>query len=480
MGWLAAAGKIQEELTSTKWKKEASEVPTLLLWTDGDTCLDGSELPKLVDGISKDVKIKCIPNCRHDMLLSYTEEDNKIVMDSIFDFLVEALDKKFNPIKSTGEWARYCAVKADDPKKRALNVNDATRLFRACWVAYQDKTTLGRVRAEKAAESGFISEHGMEVTLAQGMGGVWPTMSLVKNGYQEFKNTDTEAYIAKTADGTQLVMGCRGSTSPCDWMNNLKAVDTAWEPNRDGEDNGGLLDMAFEKAQELLGNHDEEAKTQGKVHRGFYTAFLPLKKMIKEVLLPELKGVKELSFVGHSLGGALATQCFVYTMMECDLAELGIKVNCFTVGQPRVGNEQFRIFLRQQAAKLRKHKLLRHYRVHLGSDIVPSVPPAFQGWVHVGRVAKIDVDEDGHVRNIFFKGDGVDNNKMEASEVIGLDGLWKPPQSIQGIADLILDHGPPAYNKGLGIKQKAQLYHQSSGKTEIIPQGQSVETQMQS
>merc|ERR1711907_181284 len=109
------------------------------------------------------------------------------------------------------------------------------------------------------------------------------------------------------------------------------------------------------------------------------------------------------------------------------------------------------------AAKLREKKLLRHYRVHLGSDIVPSVPPALQGWVHVGRVAKIDVDEDGHVRNIFFKGDGVDNNKMEASEVIGLDGLWKPPQSIQGIADLILDHGPPAYNKGLGIKQKAQL-----------------------
>merc|ERR1712232_411907 len=123
-----------------------------------------------------------------------------------------------------------------------------------------------------------------------------------------------------------------------------------------------------------MGNHDEQARTQGKVHRGFYTAFLPLKYMINECLLHELsEGVEEVSFVGHSLGGALATMCFVYTMMQApDLADRKIKVNVFTVGSPRVGNEQFRKFLRLQATKLRREELLRHYRVHLENDIVPS------------------------------------------------------------------------------------------------------------
>merc|ERR1712216_1101830 len=92
--------------------------------------------------------------------------------------------------------------------------------------------------------------------------------------------------------------------------------------------------------------------------------------------------VKELSFVGHSLGGALATLSFVYMMQQCPFLHLyGIKVNVFTYGAPRVGDAKFRAFLREQATHLRNNKLLRHYRMHLGKDVVPSVPPSFLGFV---------------------------------------------------------------------------------------------------
>jgi len=100
LGYLSAVGKMHEELAQKKkeWTddpKKACKVPTLLLWTDGDTCLDGSELQNVVGGISHDVEIKFIPNCRHDMLLNYTKEDNDKVMDTIFDFINTALAKKF-------------------------------------------------------------------------------------------------------------------------------------------------------------------------------------------------------------------------------------------------------------------------------------------------------------------------------------------------------------------------------------------------
>lgn len=168
-------------------------------------------------------------------------------------------------------------------------------------------------------------------------------------------------------------------------------------------------------------------------------------------------------------------------MQAPDLADRKIKVNVFTVGSPRVGNEQFRKFLRLQATKLRRDKLLRHYRVHLENDIVPSVPPRFLGFVHVGRVVKFVCDEAGYVRDVFFKGDGTDDNEVESSEVKGSTGLWQVPEGIKAQAEYITDHGLPAYHKGVGQKQKSATFHQLSfGNGVTVPPARTVETQVQS
>ena len=62
-------------------------IPLLLLSTDGDVVLDHRELAKLAEHISNKVEAKSVPNCRHDMLLNYTAEDNEAVLMHILTFL---------------------------------------------------------------------------------------------------------------------------------------------------------------------------------------------------------------------------------------------------------------------------------------------------------------------------------------------------------------------------------------------------------
>merc|ERR1740123_247431 len=86
-GWLAAAGKMQDELLKQGKEGKQGTKPTLLLWTDGDTCLNGKELEERAKCLSKNLTTKFVPKCRHDMLLNYTKDDNNTVMDAIFGFL---------------------------------------------------------------------------------------------------------------------------------------------------------------------------------------------------------------------------------------------------------------------------------------------------------------------------------------------------------------------------------------------------------
>merc|ERR1712216_407728 len=109
----------------------------------------------------------------------------------------------------------------------------------------------------------------------------------------------------------------------------------------------------------------------------------------------------------------------------------------------------FRAFLRKQAMHLRHNKLLRHYRVRLGRDIVPSVPLRFMGYVHIGRVVHVTQDGDGNIAEMFFQDDGMDGEYVEASECKDLEGHWKQPSWLSNPVDGMKDHGAPSYNKAL-------------------------------
>jgi predicted lipase len=82
-----------------------------------------------------------------------------------------------------------------------------------------------------------------------------------------------------------------------------------------------------------------------KVHGGFMKQFDALKEGVVKTVVKHIKNVDTIQFVGHSLGGALATLFaghvarFYRGYVDGFLREL--KVVCHTFGSPRVGNKHF-------------------------------------------------------------------------------------------------------------------------------------------
>jgi len=82
-----------------------------------------------------------------------------------------------------------------------------------------------------------------------------------------------------------------------------------------------------------------------KVHGGFKKQFDALKEPILKTLTKYMKQVETVQFVGHSLGGALATLFAGHVARfhrgYVDGFQREIKVVCHTFGSPRVGNKHF-------------------------------------------------------------------------------------------------------------------------------------------
>jgi predicted lipase len=79
-----------------------------------------------------------------------------------------------------------------------------------------------------------------------------------------------------------------------------------------------------------------------KVHCGFKKQFEALKEPILKTLGKYLKDIDVVYFVGHSLGGALAT------LFAGEVARFNeVKVICHTFGSPRVGNKAYAIWFQE-------------------------------------------------------------------------------------------------------------------------------------
>ena len=100
------------------------------------------------------------------------------------------------------------------------------------------------------------------------------------------------------------------------------------------------------------------------IHEGFYDAFQTVEGYVRkqiEALQKKYQGAK-IYVTGFSLGGALAT------VAALDIKDIFGKVDEFySMGQPRVGNEQFATFFSSQ--------ITNHFRVIHYADIVPHIPP---------------------------------------------------------------------------------------------------------
>lgn len=113
----------------------------------------------------------------------------------------------------------------------------------------------------------------------------------------------------------------------------------------------------------------------GKVHRGFLSAYLEVEADIDKLVQDRAPG-QGVWIAGHSLGGALAMLAAAHLPAE---SVAGV----YTFGAPRVGNAEFISCLPRQRV---------HRYVH-GQDWVPTVPPAFLGYVHGGALHRIEATQ---------------------------------------------------------------------------------------
>jgi hypothetical protein len=129
----------------------------------------------------------------------------------------------------------------------------------------------------------------------------------------------------------------------------------------------------------------------GRVHIGFYNAFLSVRNIVERHLTALLDSVYpsnkpvRIIVTGHSLGGALATMCVAWLIqwfrhvypqgMPSTLRVLSV-----TFGQPKVGCEQFVQHVRGDPwFKQGRFKL---YRLFTPLDPAPTVPPTSLGFRH--------------------------------------------------------------------------------------------------
>jgi predicted lipase len=113
-----------------------------------------------------------------------------------------------------------------------------------------------------------------------------------------------------------------------------------------------------------------------KVHRGFARQFSSIRDFIQTQIMQQIITQKPaIVFVGHSLGGALATIGSaviktIYPELECQ---------CITFGSPRVGNKAF--------ADLFNSSIIHSQRFVNGNDIIAKIPRI--RYQHVGNEINI-------------------------------------------------------------------------------------------
>jgi len=149
-------------------------------------------------------------------------------------------------------------------------------------------------------------------------------------------STDTQVAIVSRLGRTFVVFP--GSASRADWATNLRAGKVPWQP-------------------------------AGRVHAGFREAA----ESIREELSEHLAGRTYVTFVGHSLGGALAT-------LAADALDsrMPAKIGAvYTFGAPRCGNGPF---ARSYNARLHDQT----FRLVAVRDPIPRIPWLLGTYRHVG------------------------------------------------------------------------------------------------
>ncbi|KAL3525687.1 hypothetical protein ACH5RR_014059 [Cinchona calisaya] len=236
------------------------------------------------------------------------------------------------------------------------------------------------------------------------------------NDYLE--QSATQAFLFRKDENTDselIVVSFRG-TSPFDTLDWITDVDLSWYELPDV----GKIHAGFLKALGQQKDHGwpkDLAQVVGGHEYAYYT--------IREKLRDLLKNNDNAKFIvsGHSLGGALAILFPAILAYHGETTLLKKLVGVYTFGQPRVGDEQFAEYMKDQ---ITNNLLPNYYRTVYCNDIVPRVPSdnSFTEFKHFGTCAYF---------NSIYKGRIVDEvpNKNYFSII------WLIPMIINSIWELI-------------------------------------------
>ena len=190
------------------------------------------------------------------------------------------------------------------------------------------------------------------------------------------KVRDTRTFygvIADDASTQQRLIILRGTLEPSEWLRNLQAR---------------LRPFLRSRLRRPLPRGVRRRLSRARVHNGFMKIYESLeisyvadgKRVAISDGLEDLVAGRNVTVVGHSLGGALATLAGVDAVLRAPDDRARLRV--VTFASPRVGNTGF--------AKLAR-SVGRIDRVCNVVDLVPAVPPSTRltQYVHVGDVFRI-------------------------------------------------------------------------------------------
>jgi len=153
-------------------------------------------------------------------------------------------------------------------------------------------------------------------------------------------------------DGDRLIITFRGTQTPGDWLHNLDFIAEPYLP----------------------------VPGRGTVHQGFQLVYYAVRANLLAIVNRIGVGCTEVLVTGHSLGGALSTLAMP-DMLNQPFAANASPI-LYNLASPRAGHDDFQNFFDAHINVC--------YRIVNQWDVVPHVPPALAGYVHVGNQLTID------------------------------------------------------------------------------------------
>jgi len=158
------------------------------------------------------------------------------------------------------------------------------------------------------------------------------------------------SYYGYRASTKTFYVVFRGSANIINWINNLDVAQVSYPP--------------------AVNTHPN-----AQVHQGFYDDFNDLEPTLTNTIVSaveSISGVSKVVFVGHSLGGALAT------LAALQIGPLlPVSYGAYTFGSPRVGNSDFVAYYQSIVPST--------FRVTYLDDIVPHILGEILGFSHVAQ-----------------------------------------------------------------------------------------------